>query len=565
MMKKVAFWLVIVLFIIILLKIKNMPISSNSQIIILDCNNEEIAYINNGHKTNKESLDKIKDEYIAYILFIEDKSFYKHNGFDIKRLIKSIYNNLTNQSKEGASTITQQYIKNTYLTNEKSLFRKAKELILAIKLENELSKDEILSEYLSCLYFGNNIYGISNACKYYFNKDISLINKQEMISLIALWNAPSIYSNNLIKWNKKKNIIANTLYNNGLINNEDLLNITKDLTLDINTEYINSNRLFYIDQVINEFNTLNIKTSFNTPIYIKTEYDKNTEKIQSTLDINYSIISTNRDGYITSCIGDKDYYNSSYNIAINGNRDIGSTIKPLLYYEAIKCGFRYKKYVSEEYNFEFNNEEISIVNNSNSYYGLIGMDHALAVSDNIYAIKTHIRLGMNTLVYHLKKYGIKSNPIPSLALGSVGMSLKNLNDIYSQFFNNGVYTKSRFIKEIIIKNKLYKYSSNKLNINNKDICNEIKNMLANTFNIQIPHSTGNSIAHLLNSKCYGKSGLTDYDSYMIGFNEDNLVSVWCGDINNLKLENSEYKRLPKELFYKMINCLENPGSTNNNN
>ena len=134
MMKKVAFWLVIVLFIIILLKIKNIPISSNSQIIILDCNNEEIAYINNGHKTNRESLDKIKDEYIDYILFIEDKSFYKHNGFDIKRLIKSIYNNLTNQSKEGASTITQQYIKNTYLTNEKSLFRKAKELMLAIKL-----------------------------------------------------------------------------------------------------------------------------------------------------------------------------------------------------------------------------------------------------------------------------------------------------------------------------------------------------------------------------------------------------------------------------------------------
>ena len=564
-MKRIVIFIIILILTIFLLKIIHTEININARIYILNNNNEDIAYINNSHKTNKEDLKNYNKEFIDYVLCIEDKAFYKHNGFDFKRIIKSIFNNIFKGSSEGASTITQQYIKNTYLTNEKSINRKIKEIMLAIKLEKQLSKDEILSEYLSCLYFGNNVYGMTNACKYYFNKAPQNLSKQEMISLIALWNAPSIYSNNLIKWNNKKNSIADILYENNLLTYNELNEIKRDLLLNINKEYINSNRLFYIDQVLNEFNALNIQTEFNSPIYIKTEYNNNTESINSSLDINYSIISTNLDGYITSCIGDKSYYSSSFNIAMNGNRDIGSTIKPLLYYEAIKCGFRNKKYYSEPYTFSYNNDEVSITNSSNNYYSLIGMDKALAVSDNIYAIKTHLNLGMNTLVYHLKKYNISAKPIPSLALGSIGMSLKKLNDIYSQFFNNGIYTNSKFIKALTIQNKSYNYTTKKMHINNPLICNQIKSLLSNTFNPNIPNATGKSISHLLNTKCYGKSGLTDYDSYMIGFNDENLVSVWCGDINNEKLNNSNYKKLPKELFYKTINCLENPGSTNNNN
>lgn len=541
---------IIITIILLLPKAKN-----NAEIQILDKDNKEIALLNNYNKTNSIEIENINPRLIEILLFIEDKDFYKHNGISIKRIIIASINNIINNSKYGASTITQQYIKNTYLNNSKNILRKIKEAILAIKLERANTKNEILEGYLSSLYFGNNIYGLHNACKYYYNKEINDLNINEIISLVALINAPSIYSNNLSKWNIKNKAIANKLLKNNLITNNEYNQINNGIILNYNKEFINSNRQYYIDQVINEFNSLNINSTFNKKIIIKTNYNRDTEKISSNLDTNYSIISINKNGYITSIIGDKSYYSSTYNIAINGNRDIGSTIKPLLYYEAIKCGKKNIKFTSLKYTFNYNNEIITISNNSNKYYDTIGLYTALAVSDNIYATKMHLYLGMKTLANHLKKYNITTASLPSLALGSVGMSLKKLACIYFQFFDNGKYIKPKIITNIVYNSKEYIQKTKYSIVNNKEICNEIKELLYAPFDLKINNSTCSSITNKLNMKCYGKSGLTDYDSYMIGFNEENLVAVWTGNINNEKLIDNNIKKLPKELFYKVMNIL----------
>jgi membrane peptidoglycan carboxypeptidase len=305
-----------------------------------------------------------------------------------------------------------------------------------------------------------------------------------------------------------------------------------------------------------EFNKLDLKEKFGKTVIIKTKYNKNSELIKSDLDINYSAISANKDGYITSIIGDKNYNKSTFNIAINGFRDIGSTIKPLLYYEAIKCGLRDMTHYSEPYSFKYNNEIINISNSSSNYYhSNIDMKTAIATSDNIYAVKTHLTLGMNTLVYNLKKYNIKASPIPSLALGSIGMSLIDLVKIYTQFFNSGYYTNLRCIESLIINDIQHNYKASKKLISEPNICDEIKDMLGYVFSGSIKFATSSSIGRKLKTKCYGKSGLTDFDSYMIGFNEESIVGVWSGDINNNPLINSEYKKLPKELFCNLINIL----------
>jgi membrane peptidoglycan carboxypeptidase len=529
-------------------------INTNPKILILDDKDDEIVYLINGNKSNL--ITDINDKFVELLLFIEDKDFYNHNGFSVKRIFKSMYKNITKNTKEGASTITQQYIKNTYLSNEKTIFRKLKEIYLSIKIENQLDKNTILNEYLSCIYFGNNIYGIHNASLYYFNKNINLLTINEKISLIALLNAPSIYSNNLDEWNKKKNAYSLLLYENRLISEAEFIEASNDIILYINENYINSNKCYYIDQVMLEFNKLDLKEKFGKTVIIKTKYNKNSELIKSDLDINYSAISANKDGYITSIIGDKNYNKSTFNIAINGFRDIGSTIKPLLYYEAIKCGLKDMTHYSEPYSFKYNNEIINISNSSSNYYhSNIDMKTAIATSDNIYAVKTHLTLGMNTLVYNLKKYNIKASPIPSLALGSIGMSLIDLVKIYTQFFNSGYYTNLRYIESLIINDIQHNYKASKKLISEPNICDEIKDMLGYVFSGSIKFATSSSIGRKLKTKCYGKSGLTDFDSYMIGFNEESIVGVWSGDINNNPLINSEYKKLPKELFCNLINIL----------
>lgn len=529
--------------------------SRNPRVQILDENNQEIVYLINGHKSSSVKIEDLREEHISYILAIEDKDFFKHNGFSIPRIMKSIWNNLASSSKQGASTITQQYIKNTYLENKKSISRKIKEIYLAIKLENKEDKAAILQDYLSTIYFGNNVYGINNAAQYYYSKRVGDLSDKEMISLIALWNAPTVYSNSIEKWNTKKDILVLKLYKDGLLSKDKYMQALSDISLNINQKFISSNRQYFIDQVVHQFQQYAYKADFNEKIIIKTKYKPATEGIQSSQAIDYSIISLNKEGYITTCIGNKDYYSSTFNIAIQGKRDIGSTIKPLLYYEAYRCNLENTVFTSSPFSFTYKNEDITISNSSNLYYSDIGMREALAVSDNIYAVKMHLRLGMNTLCNHLKKYNIQSNPYPSLALGSVGLSLKELIRIYYQFFSDGQYVSPSFIYSVVISNKEYTHPPKYTSILDKSTCSEVKKLLSAPFDSTIEHATCGSLQKQLARKTYGKSGLTDFDSYVIGFDEKNITAVWCGDINNLELVNPEDKRLPKDLFVQTMNSL----------
>lgn len=521
-----------------------------SNITILDNNNCVIANIINNHKTTLINLDDLNEKNIEILLNIEDKDFYMHNGFNIKRIFKTLLSNIFNNQKKGASTITQQYIKNIYLNNNKNIIRKIKELYYSIKLENKASKKEILEAYLNNIYFGNDIYGIANASKYYFNTSYKNLNINQMTTLVALLNAPTYYSNNYDKLEFKKTSILKILYKNGIINKEEYLNALKPLKIGKYRIY-DSNLLFYIDGVLNEIDSLKINKK---NIIIKTNYNE----INLNYDIaaNFAAIAVDKNGYILSMIGNNDYYKSSFNIVNNGKRDIGSTIKPLLYYEALKCGYNINnEFYSGPYSFIYKNKLITIKNNASIYpYKNISMKTAIATSDNIYAMKMHQKLGYKTLANHFKKYNIKAESIPSLALGSVGMSLYDLIRIYSQFFTEGYYLDLKYIKEINKNNKIiYKRNIKYKQLGDIEHYKTIKELMASTFDKNINHSTAGYLQDKLKTKCYGKSGLTDYDSYMIGFNENILVGIWSGYLDNSYLNDSYIKKLPKEIFLDIIN------------
>lgn len=551
-MKKIIWFIIIIILFLLILSIFTYPVNKNAKIIVTDENNEEICYVINGHYSNKENIEKIKNKHIDFIITIEDKSFYKHSGFNLYRIFKAFFNNIFKNSSFGASTITQQYIKNTYLKNEKSIGRKIKEIFLAIKAETYMTKDEILEEYLSSIYFGNNVYGLTNASIYYFNKTPKMLSDIEIISLIALWNSPSLYSVDLSKWTEKKNMLVDYLLKNNKINFSESLSLKSDIPLNINKEFINSNRHFFIDQVLKEYKDYNISSKLFEDVIINTNYTKDLEDIKIKCNSNYSAIITNKLGYIVGIIGDKYYDESGYNIAINGKRDIGSTIKPLLYYEAIKCKLDESIFDSSPYKFLYNNEYINITNSSGIYYGPINMKYALAVSDNIYAMKMHLALGTNTLALHMKKYGIKASALPSLALGSISLSLKEINDIYTQFFTDGKYLETKFITNIYYKKRIYQKTINEKRLNDKEICLKIKELLRAPFDSSISHSTLSALNSQLNVVAYGKTGTTDYDSYLIGFTDNYLVSAWSGYKDGKLLDDSLSKHAPKALFVEIM-------------
>ena len=553
--KLIIILILLFIFLLIYKPLNSFSLTKNQQIVILDQDNNPIIELVNNHKITPINLEELNPLFIDMLLAVEDDKFYSHSGFNIMRIAKSIIDNITKSKTSGGSTITQQYIKNTYLSNDKTISRKIKELYYAIKLEQLISKDEILTKYLNCIYFGNNIYGLANASTYYFNTHYSDLAINEMLTLISIINSPSYYSTNLDQLENRKNKLANILLKKNKITNEQYIKVIKTTTYYINPYIYNSNLLFYIDSVFDEFKKLNITSNFNQVINIHTDYNINTENIYYDIDASYASISVNKEGFITSIIGNNNYYESTYNIVLNGKRDIGSTIKPLLYYEAIKCGFINQHYYSSPYTFNYNDEIITISNSSGYYKNdSINMTEAIAISDNPYAIKMHQKLGYKTLSNHLKKYNIESDAIPSLALGSVGMSLKQLVQIYTQFFTEGYYMDIKFIKKIEIDNKTKHITKiNKKMYGKQTPYIQIKNMLGSTFNTLIPHATCSNIAYRLKTKCYAKTGSTDYDSYIVGFNEDVLVGVWAGHLDNQKLTNTNIKKIPKEIFIDYIN------------
>lgn len=556
---------------IILIKADNSKavndIKRINRIEIYDSSNKLIYWSNNYHESSYTDFEDIPNIIKQIFVYSEDKRFYSHSGFDIYRII----NSLTKNSKSGASTITQQYVKNLYFTNARNIFRKIKELYLSIRLEQIYTKDEILQGYLNTIYFGHSIYGITDAARFYFNKELDELSIAEICVLANIIKNPTLF-NPIDKFDNallKRNALIKALYSASIISSYEMsqaqseeINIYKQ-----NPKIYSSAVLYFKDIVLKELTELKIKKDFNQVISIYTNYNTDlNKKLQElidkrNLDSNVSLIAVDKNGYYLSTIGGKDYNSNSFNIAIKGQREIASTIKPLLYYEALKSGYNpLTSHLCNQTLFKINNNTYSFSNYHNIYESVpIPMGYALATSDNIYALKTHVSLGLKSISRALKKYDISSQSHIQQAIGNISISLNKLLEIYYSFQSLGNTVSFKAIKEIHINDKrIYKnyFSYNK--VLNSDICYILNDMMTYMFDDNLSHNTtvtGKYIAPFLNGKAAGKSGLDDYNSYMIGFNKDYLIGAWTGYINHKVLSNPKDKAFPKTLFLNAFNQL----------
>ena len=542
-------------------------------------------YDNNNQKIYSE-LYKYESQYTplefinAYtynaFIAIEDKNFYKHNGFDISRNIQALLINLFSLSiKQGASTISQQYARNTLLTNKRTISRKIKEAFYTIQIERKYSKKQILEGYLNSLYFGHGLIGIDAASKYYFNKKPEYLTIAESAMLAGICNAPSLYSPkiNPQNANSRKNLVLYQMFTQDYISSKEYQEALKE-TINYNFNKENKNNFhYYKDAVINELKNLNLYTKENIQkglkIYTNIDLDitnklndliKNYVPLNSDTQISIVIMepSTNKVLYIN---GGFDYIKSNFNRATDSYRQIGSTIKPLLNYLALNNGFSPTTLLtSEETTFNIKNiGEYSPKNANNKYANdQIDMIQAIALSDNIYALKTLLLLGSNNLVSLLNSFGINNaQSLPSIALGTVNTSLLQLTSIYNTFASLGKYYAPKFISKItdFNNNLIYKAPTSYKQILDETNTLILNQILTSTFDSSLSSYTNATMANYKPYNLYAaKSGTTNSDSYVMAFNPNYTVGIWVGSDSNKQLNNYT---LPKELFQKITSILEN--------
>ena len=558
-----------------------VQINTANNMTLYDCN--EVAFFKGNESKEWISLDDVSDYVIKATISTEDKNFYKHFGFDFLRILKASYINIINgKTVQGASTITQQYAKNLFLDFDKTWKRKWDELWYTLRIESNYDKDEILEGYLNTINYGHGKYGIENASKYYFNKSASDLTLAEASILSGIPKAPSYYSPliNFELAKERQYSILDLMVKNGIITaneRDEAYNENLIFSHNSNDEDITS-LMYYYDAVIEELNSISaIPKSFNDNSGLKIytnldiEAQRNLEKnvyenIPKESEIEVSSVMMNPDtGGIIALVGGRNYNVSSYNRAIQSKRQVGSTMKPYLYYAALESGFTTSSsFTSEATTFSFENQKDYSPKNYNDVYGNkpISMAAAVAYSENIYAVKTHLFLGMDSLINIAKRVGIQSEleEVASLPLGTNEINILEMAAGYSAFANLGHKVKPHFIEKVVDSKGyiLYQAENEKELVLNPSLVYILNNMLTVTYDplfIDYNYPTAVGLSSKLTHKYALKSGTTNGDNWNIGYNNDVLCAVWIGYDDNRSLNTSEYK-YSQNIWYKTIEKYE---------
>ena len=538
-----------------------LDIKNANQFYIYD-DQENLVYQGSGNN-DWVSLDEISPNLINAVLSTEDKKFYKHHGFDYLRIVKAMYTNIVSGSiVQGASTISQQYIKNMYLDFDKTWERKIEEAFLTLRLEVHYSKDEILEGYLNTINFGQGNYGIENASQFYFNKSAKDLNIEESIMLAAIPKAPNKYNpvTNYDAAISRSKVIASVMLNNDMLDNDtyDKLFISdieiygKDNENDLNmlmyyqdADYRELESLDEIPNSLIESGGIKIYTSLNMEAQTKMEDSILKNMNKNDMQVASIIINPNTGG-VMALSGGIDYSKSQYNRAISSKRQVGSSMKPFLYYAALENGMvSSSTFLSEPTTFMFsNNKSYSPANYNEKYANKnITMAAALAYSDNIYAVKTHLFLGEETLVNTAKRMGIQGDlePVPSLALGTSELSMLDFARGYTTLASGGYKRDITFIEKVLDMDGNVLYEKNNkddlvLNESYTFILNEIMTSTYNSAFVDYNNPTIISLASKISSKYAMKTGSTGTDCWMVGYDSNVLMLTWNGYDDNREME-----------------------------
>lgn len=431
-------------------------------------------------KENRVYVDykSIPPRVTEALVAIEDTNFFEHSGINIDAILRAIIKDIKAMALvEGASTLTQQLVKTMILTRDKKLIRKLKEILLALRLESLLTKEEILERYLNQVYFGHGYYGIKTASLGYFHKELDQLNLKEIAMLVGLPRAPSFYdpTKNLKYSLIRANQVIRRLKTLGWINEDDYEESINYIPTVYNDTLSKNKAPYIIDTALNELQddvedlktggykinlTIDLEAQKIAREALKYGYDRIVRR-DELVDTNESttktlngaiIVLENNTGAILSMVGGIDYKKSSFNRARQSIRQPGSAIKPFLYQVALNLGYSTATQLVDisrtyKYNSTENEEKVwQPKNYEKNFKGLVTFRYALVHSRNLATINLVTDIGIDILYKELERYGFEDIPFDlSITLGSFGISPLDLSEKYTIFSNNGILVKPYLI------------------------------------------------------------------------------------------------------------------------
>jgi penicillin-binding protein 1A len=490
--------------------------------------------------------DNLKKAFIAS----EDRRFHEHNGFDAQGIARAVINNLRSQNVvEGGSTITQQVARILFLKQEKTFWRKLKEVRLSQKIERELSKDQILERYLNLVYLGSGAYGVGDAAWVYFSKTVDQLTLSEIATLAGLAPAPNVYApdKNPKLATERRNLVLQRMQEDGIITpaekqtatQEALIvnsSLPKRLQVDFPyfTTYVQKELPKYVSADVLAVGGLVVETTLNPTEQKAAEAAvakilKNEGRWQNFKQAAMVAIDP-RNGEIKAMVGGKDFGKNQFNRVTQAQRQPGSTFKGFVYATAIATGKSpYDSYLDEPLSIDGYEPK----NSHDKFSGWLNIRDALTKSINTIALKVLIEVGFNPTIKLAHDMGIKSELKPnySLALGSNEVNLLELTNAYGTFANQGNYTEAHGIRRILNRegSVIWAAKYEPKQVLDADSSAIMTWMLRNV----VTDGTG-AAAQLDDRQVAGKTGTTDEsrDLWFIGYIPQLVTGVWLGNDDN---------------------------------
>ncbi|QIH75960.1 penicillin-binding protein [Macrococcoides canis] len=576
---------------------------------IYDKDDNLVTVLQMGQKREQVKFKDIPDQVKNAVLATEDNRFYEHGAIDFKRLSGAIFKNVSGGfGSQGASTLTQQVVKRSFLTDKKSIERKAQEAYLSYRLEQEYSKDEIFEMYLNKIYYSDGIYGIKTAARYYFNKDLNQLTLAESAYLAGLPQIPNTYNiyDNPEAAEKRKDTVLYLMNRHGRITKAEMENAQNtDLSQSLvqrtaaqrqNLEENDPNYASYINVIKQEikknkeFEGKDLQDILTSGLSIYTNMDNNAQvSLQNNTD-NMNIYKNKYQQAASSIVDTK----TGALIAISGGRNytdvvdrnlatdvhpVGSTIKPFLSYGPIIENEQWSTGHRIQDEAEYDIHGIKFKNYDSQNHGNVTMRDAIRRSLNIPALKifqeVQSEAGNDAPYKFAKNLGLNypsSDLGPSDALGGSSSEFTPLQmaSAYASFGNGGTYNESHAIRKIVTQdNETISFDFTSRKAMEDYTAYMITDMLKGTFEpygtafgSQIP---GLNLAAKTGTGTYGDETYEKYnlpdnaakDVWIVGYSPQYTMSVWMGFTQMAKYgENSfvgpEEQSLPKELFRQVM-------------
>ncbi|MGG1553951.1 transglycosylase domain-containing protein [Paenibacillus ferrarius] len=536
---------------LVYLRSQTLPVTKMMQTSqMYDVHGELIDTFYSGQNRQVVPLNDISPYLIHATLSVEDQHFYEHFGVDLKAVARAAIVNVQAMAKvQGAGTITQQLARNLYLNHDRTWTRKMKETMYAIQMEMQMSKDDILADYLNQIYYGHSTYGIETASQLFFGKHAKDLTLAESALIAGVPKGPRYYSPYYDMQNAldRQKVVLQLMVNSGYITQSaaDAAAKEKLNILPLAKKKPSAAPYFrdYVRTIATETLGISEEQFDEGGIRIYTTLDKNaqhiaeeavTKQLADKPELQAALVAVDpRSGEIKAMVGGRDYTENQFNRALSNKRQPGSSFKPFVYMVALQNGFTPATLVKSEptvFTYDDGRQQYTPRNFNDQYPNAnIDMRQAISKSDNIYAVHTVLAVGPDKVIDLARKLGVVSpmKPLPSLALGAFPVSPLEMASAFGAIANQGTHRDPIAILRIEDAGGkvLYEARPKEEQVIPPAVAYVMTNLMESVFE---EGGTGSRVASTIKRPIAGKTGTTDTDAWMVGFTPELATAVWVG-------------------------------------